>query len=34
MGSLFGLKTSYIEMSQKDSIQIRDSSVFDNENLK
>ena len=34
MGSLFGLKTSYIEMSQKDSIQIKDSSVFDNENLK
>ena len=34
MGSLFGLKTSYIEMSHKDSIQIRDSSVFDNENLK
>ncbi len=33
-GSLFGLKTSYIEMSQKDSIQIKDSSVLVNENLK
>ena len=31
MGSLFGLKTSYIEMSQRDSIQIKDSSLFDNE---
>ena len=29
--SLFGLKTSFIEMSYKDSIQVKDSSLFDKE---
>ena len=29
--SLFGLKTSFIEMSYKDSIQVKDSSFFDKE---
>tara|TARA_B100001250_G_scaffold414129_1_gene450828 strand:+ start:1101 stop:2486 length:1386 start_codon:yes stop_codon:yes gene_type:complete len=30
--SLFGIKTSYIEMSSKDSLQIKDSSQVDNDN--
>jgi glycosyltransferase involved in cell wall biosynthesis len=29
--SLFGIKTSFIEMSYKDSIQVKDSSLFDQE---